>query len=196
MLFFYYVVSKHGMFLLLVILIVLTPLGGHVLCMFVAKNISEYLSNLSGEVATSTCKQCWSGGVWETVSEYKNCGYSLTKFNRVMVIAWKLCEKYTQTKMATNILVDNGSDNGLLPDGSKPLPELIWTNHRRGLVGFTWRYIHRYSYMITSISQLPMNHFTHWPWSCCWVAHGPRRVGLCVASNHVFRPRHSHSPRI
>ena len=40
-------------------------------------------------------------------------------------------------------LVNIGSDNGLLPDGTKPLPEPIMTNHQWGLVAFTWGQFHR-----------------------------------------------------
>ena len=32
--------------------------------------------------------------------------------------------------MALDILVNTGSGNGLLPDGTKPLPELMLTYHR------------------------------------------------------------------
>ena len=39
--------------------------------------------------------------------------------------------------MATQILVNIGSGNGLLPDGTKPLPEPMWTYHQQGLVQFT-----------------------------------------------------------
>ena len=37
-------------------------------------------------------------------------------------------------------LVNIGSDNGLLPDGTKPLPETMLTNHQRNLVEFTWNF--------------------------------------------------------
>ena len=40
--------------------------------------------------------------------------------------------------MATWIWVYIGSVNGLLPDGTKPLPEPISTNHQYGLVAITW----------------------------------------------------------
>ena len=32
--------------------------------------------------------------------------------------------------MATEIWVNIGSGNGLLPDGTKPLPETMWTYHQ------------------------------------------------------------------
>ena len=31
-----------------------------------------------------------------------------------------------------------GSGNGLLPDGTKPLPEPILTNHQQGVTAFIW----------------------------------------------------------
>ena len=40
--------------------------------------------------------------------------------------------------MATEIWVNIGSGNGLLPDGTKPLPEPRLTNYQRGLVAFIW----------------------------------------------------------
>ena len=40
--------------------------------------------------------------------------------------------------MAVQIWVDIGSDNGLLPDGTKPLPNSMVTYHQWGAVTFTW----------------------------------------------------------
>ena len=40
--------------------------------------------------------------------------------------------------MATKIWVNIGSGNGLLPDGTKPLPEPMLTYHQSGPVAFTW----------------------------------------------------------
>ena len=42
--------------------------------------------------------------------------------------------------MATEIWVNIGSGNGLLPDGTKPLPEPMLTNDQWGVVAFTWKY--------------------------------------------------------
>ena len=39
--------------------------------------------------------------------------------------------------MALEILVNIGSGNGLLPDGTKPLPEPMLTNDQWGIVAFT-----------------------------------------------------------
>ena len=39
--------------------------------------------------------------------------------------------------MATGIWVNIGSGNGLLPDGTKPLPEPTLTYHHWGFVSFT-----------------------------------------------------------
>ena len=40
--------------------------------------------------------------------------------------------------MATQIIVNIDSGNGLLPDGTKPLPVPILTNHQLSLVAFAW----------------------------------------------------------
>ena len=40
--------------------------------------------------------------------------------------------------MALEILVNTGSSNGLLPDGTKPLPEPVLTYHHLGTVMFIW----------------------------------------------------------
>ena len=40
--------------------------------------------------------------------------------------------------MALDILVNTGSSNGFVPDGTKPLPEPMLTYHSGGLVAFTW----------------------------------------------------------
>ena len=40
--------------------------------------------------------------------------------------------------MATSVWVNIGSGNGLLPDGTKPLPEPMLTYHQLGRVAFTW----------------------------------------------------------
>ena len=45
--------------------------------------------------------------------------------------------------MATKILVNIDSDNGLLPYGNKPLPDLILTSHEWGTVLFTSEQFHR-----------------------------------------------------
>ena len=43
----------------------------------------------------------------------------------------------------TMIWVNTGSGNGLLPDGIKPLPEPMLTNHQRGPLAFSWGQFHR-----------------------------------------------------
>ena len=40
--------------------------------------------------------------------------------------------------MSSWILVSIGSGNGLLPDGTKPIPEPMLINHQWGHVAFTW----------------------------------------------------------
>ena len=41
--------------------------------------------------------------------------------------------------MATEIWVNIGSGNGLLPDGTKPLPEPMFTYRQWGPKTFTWK---------------------------------------------------------
>ena len=45
--------------------------------------------------------------------------------------------------MATVILDNIGSGNGLLPDGTKPLPEPMLTYHQRGSVAYFWEQFRR-----------------------------------------------------
>ena len=45
--------------------------------------------------------------------------------------------------MATNIWINISSSNDLLPDGTKPLTELILTEHHWGLVALFWGQFHR-----------------------------------------------------
>ena len=49
-------------------------------------------------------------------------------------------------------LVNIGSGNGLLPDGTKPLPTPILTNHQWHLVTFTWGKFHRKSSRYLSLT--------------------------------------------
>ena len=51
--------------------------------------------------------------------------------------------------------VNIGSDNGLLPDGTKPLPESTLTYHQEGLVAFIW-------------GQFRMRYLTHHSLKLAW----------------------------
>ena len=42
-------------------------------------------------------------------------------------------------QMATQIWVNTGSGNGSFLDGSKPVPESVFTNYQWGIVAFNWR---------------------------------------------------------
>ena len=44
--------------------------------------------------------------------------------------------------MAAKNWVNIGSGNGLLPDGTKPLPEPMLTDNQWGIVAFTWGQFH------------------------------------------------------
>ena len=64
--------------------------------------------------------------------------------------------------MVSEIYVNTGSGHGMLPDGTKPLPELILTNHRWGLVAFNWGQMLKKSdfdksLQLSRISQGPMS---------------------------------------
>ena len=52
--------------------------------------------------------------------------------------------------MATEIWVSIGSGNGLLPDGTKPLPEEMLTYHKYGPVTLIWGQFHK-------------RYLSHWP---------------------------------
>ena len=45
--------------------------------------------------------------------------------------------------MATKIWVNTGSGNGLLPDGTKPLPEPMLTYHQQRTATFIWGQVHK-----------------------------------------------------
>ena len=47
--------------------------------------------------------------------------------------------------MVTLTVVDIGSGNGLLPDGTKPLPEHVLINLKWSVVAFTWGQFHKIS---------------------------------------------------
>ena len=73
--------------------------------------------------------------------------------------------------MESKSIVNNGSGNGLLPDGTKPFPEPMLTFHQSGPVAFKWWQFHRkhsryqpmnydrkfYTKLGSLISQGPMN---------------------------------------
>ena len=42
-----------------------------------------------------------------------------------------------------NLYLEGGIYNGLPPDGTKPLPEPVLTNHRRCIVASTWVQYHK-----------------------------------------------------
>ena len=80
---------------------------------------------------------------------------------------------------ATYIWVNIASDNGLLPDGTKPSLETMLTNHLWGLEAFTWQQIFTgnyrdiypwYVFKITNLSlqsHLQGANVLMWIWSIC-----------------------------
>ena len=53
-------------------------------------------------------------------------------FFKLIIAYWRHIAKLMRTS------VNIGSGNGLLPDGSKPLPGPMSANHHWGFVAFTW----------------------------------------------------------
>ena len=80
--------------------------------------------------------------------------------------------------MATEIWVNIGSGNGLLPDGTKPLPEPMLTYHHWSLVAFTWEQFHmkcsRYLPLIWVWKLLI--------WDCIHISQGPMSFKVIQAS--------------
>ena len=87
----------------------------------------------------------------------------------------ELTHKSTHDLTLTWILVHIGSGNGLLPDGTKPLPEPMLTNHQWTLVAlindeyhinaqdfYLWYKFGKYSFKL-HMHLLRANELTHWP---------------------------------
>ena len=58
------------------------------------------------------------------------------------IFAWTCVDSLLPSD-TTSYLVNIGSGNGLLSDGTKPLPEPMLANHQEDLVAFTWRQFQR-----------------------------------------------------
>ena len=66
----------------------------------------------------------------------------------------------------TKIWVDIGSGNGLLPDGTKPLPEPMLTYHMYGPMTFIWGQIYLSHWPLKSAWKLLI-------WNLLWISQGP-----------------------
>ena len=62
--------------------------------------------------------------------------------------------------MATEIWVNIGSGNGLLPDGTKPLPEPMLTDHQLGPVRFILGQFHKWC-LNQQLGANDLNHDRH-----------------------------------
>ena len=62
--------------------------------------------------------------------EHYNAILYNTFLNQLTVAYWR--------HMATQMWVNTGSGNGLVPDGTEPLPEPMLTSHQWGAVAFIW----------------------------------------------------------
>ena len=93
--------------------------------------------------------------------------------------------------MATKILVNFGSVNGLLPGGTKPLPEPMLTNDQWGSVALTWDQFHR---------KISRYQFVKWVWKIhlynySHISQGPMSKalfsyffpGVCVRTQCAFQ---------
>ena len=58
--------------------------------------------------------------------------------------------------MASEILVNIGSGNGLVPNGAKPIPEPVLTYHQWGPATFIWGQFHK-KYLIYQELKLAWN---------------------------------------
>ena len=72
--------------------------------------------------------------------------------------------------IATYIWVNIGSGNGLLPDGTKPLPKPVLTYHQWGSVAFTWKQFYRKCSRNQSIKWVWKLHF----WNYCHFFKDPK----------------------
>ena len=69
----------------------------------------------------------WVGKIWFVGALFRYCKYQF-------ISLWT-CD-------ASYIWIYIGSDNGLLPDGNKPLPKPMLTCHQLASVAFTWEQFH------------------------------------------------------
>ena len=91
--------------------------------------------------------------------------------------------------MVTKIWVNIGSGNGLLPDGTKPLPEPMLSYQKFGPVTFTWGQFHK-------------RYLSHWPlksawklliWNLLWISQGPMSwivKLICIPPTLPIKTRH------
>ena len=90
---------------------------------------------------------------------------------------WTHCGLVTLYGIGEKILVNTGSSNGLLPDGTKPLLKPMLTYHQWGCVVFTWGQCHRKCSRYLSLA---------WVWklkikNCSHISQGPMNVPVIFA---------------
>ena len=77
---------------------------------------------------------------------YQGINYYLSlwrlEINVICSNAYQLIYDNIWQHMATENWVNIGSGNGLLPDGTKPLPQPMLTYHQKGVVTFFWGQFH------------------------------------------------------
>ena len=78
--------------------------------------------------------------------------------------------------MLTEIWVNIGSDNGLLPDGTKPLPESMLTDHQWTTVTFIWGQFHKRCLNHQSLKSVWKVHV----WNFIQISQEPMSKGVAV----------------
>ena len=92
---------------------------------------------------------CWSLICSWSIACWHCCNYIFTNSTVITQIFFVTCDKAMKlthwglvTPYGDIDLVNIGSGNGLLPDGTKPLPESMLTYHKYGLVAITQGLFH------------------------------------------------------
>ena len=138
----------------------------------------------------------WHGSLPEPMlTNHQHCLVVFTwrQFHRkgekyILHIFWLMKQINRWCLMVTQIWVNIGSGNGLVPDGTKPLPEPMLTNHQHCLVAFTWRQFHRKGEKYILLIWI-LNKITEWvvsgDWRPNWVIVISRNgsVPICCQAN-------------
>ena len=100
-------------------------------------------------------------------------------------MSWDLPCQFIGTQwchIGMQILVNIGLGNGLVPDGTKPLPQPRLTYHQWGLLAFSWGQFHRNCCRYHSLQCIWKLHF----WKSYYITLGP--MSLCVSGmyHHWF----------
>ena len=86
------------------------------------------------------------------------------------------------------ILVNTGSGSGLMPEGTKPLPEPMLTYHQLGPVAFIWGHYHKKIWRCPSVKRYWRLHFYPPVWKTDVLCRGNVRPSVRL-SVRPSRPR-------